>query len=114
MLFFAPALLAAWLYRRKGEWHKRLIIVATTVLLIPAAHRLVGAHIGRPPPLGPVLAIWLSPILAGMAYDAATRRLVHPVYVIGVAWILVMKLLSPLLRGDAWDTLASWLATLVP
>ncbi|HYE86729.1 MAG TPA: hypothetical protein VEA16_10265, partial [Vicinamibacterales bacterium] len=91
LLFFAPLLFAAWAYRRNPEIHKRLIVVATTALLIAAAHRLIGAHIGKPPPPGPVLMVWLSPILIGLIYDVGTRRLVHPVYVLGIAVVFAMK-----------------------
>ena len=40
LLGFAPFLVAAWFYRHRPEVHKRLIIVATTVLLIAAVHRI--------------------------------------------------------------------------
>jgi len=113
MLFFAPVLFAAWALRRRSEFHKRLIIVATTVLLIAAAHRFIGVHIGRPPPLWPVMTVWLAPILVAMGHDLVTRRIVHPVYVIGIAWISCMKLRAPLRSTSIWEGFSSWLATLV-
>lgn len=110
LLFFAPVLFAAWAYRRRPELHKRLIVVATSVLLIAASHRLIGAHFGRPPDALLVLLVWTSPILAGIAHDAVVKRRVHPVYLLGVAVIVAMKFRPPLHRTDAWDAFCRWLA----
>lgn len=40
IMVFVPFFAAAWLLRHKPELHKRLIIVATTMLLIAAVHRI--------------------------------------------------------------------------
>jgi uncharacterized membrane protein YozB (DUF420 family) len=111
MLFFAPVLAAAWIYRRKPEIHKRLIIVGTTILLIAAVHRMVFLG-GRPPPLPQLLAVWLSPILFGMIYDFVKRRMVHPVYLIGIGVVLLMKFGRSWIRGtETWSDFTTWLAT---
>lgn len=110
MLFFAPVLAAAWIYRRKPEIHKRLIIVGTTILLIAAVHRMVFLG-GRPPPLPQLLAVWLSPILFGMIYDYVKRRTIHPVYLIGIGIVLAMKFGRSWIRQtEGWNTFTSWLA----
>ena len=111
MLFFAPVLAAAWIYRRQPEIHKRLIVVATTVLLIAAVHRLIYLG-GPPPPLPQLLAIWLSPILIGMIYDFVRRRAVHPVYLIGIGLVLIMKFGRRWIYGtESWADFTNWLAT---
>ena len=111
LLFFAPVLAAAWIYRRKPEIHKRLIVVATTVLLIAAVHRMVFLG-GRPPPLPQLLAVWLSPILLGMIHDYVKRRMIHPVYLIGIGLVLAMKFGRRWIRGtEAWSEFTDWLAT---
>jgi len=111
MMGFAPFLVAAWLYRRKPEIHKRLIVVATTILLIAAVHRI--AIFGAPPPPLPfLLVVWLSPILVGMTFDLARRGVVHPVYLAGIGMVLVLKFLRrPLARSDAWHHFLDWLVT---
>jgi hypothetical protein len=111
MIVFAPVLAAAWYCRRKPEIHKRLIVVATTMLLIAAVHRMVFLG-GRPPPLPQLLLVWLSPIFLGMAYDFLKRRLVHPIYLLGIAVVLFRKFSGPPIRDSAaWRDFASWLTT---
>lgn len=111
MIVFAPVLAAAWINRRKPEIHKRLIVVGTTILLIAAVHRMVFLG-GRPPPLPQLLAVWLSPILLGMIYDYVKRRMVHPVYLIGIGAVLFLKFGRGWVRGtETWNSFTNWLAT---
>ena len=111
MLTFAPFLAAAWFFRGRPELHKRLIMVATTILLIAPVHRMHW-FLGRPAPLAAILAIWLAPIYLGMAYDFATRRLVHPVHLLGILAVLYMKFLRPLLHDTGmWRSFEAWMLT---
>jgi hypothetical protein len=110
LLFFAPLLATAWHFRTKPEVHKRLIIVASTVLLIAAVHRMTFLG-GRPPPVPQLLAVWLSPIILGMIHDFVKQRLVHPVYLLGIAIVLVMKFGRAWISDtDAWRQFTIWLA----
>lgn len=107
---FMPFLAAAWLYRRRPEVHKRLIIVATCTLLIAPVHRMSWFLGGPPPPLVPVLLIWMAPIYVGMLYDLITRRIVHPVYLVGIVAIVYMKFWRiPMYQSKTWDAFADWL-----
>ena len=113
MIVFAPFFAAAVAYRRKPELHKRLMIVAITSLLIAAVARM--RFLGDPINSWVLLCVWTSPILAAMAHDYVRRRIVHPVYVVG---ILVLALegrpTRALIRtSDAWLDFTAWLATLV-
>ncbi|HLF12942.1 MAG TPA: hypothetical protein VJA26_17210, partial [Gammaproteobacteria bacterium] len=113
MMVFAPFFGAAVYYRRKPEWHKRLMIVATTALLIAAVGRM--PFLGTPRNLMLLQLIWISPILLAMGYDFLKRRIVHPIYVLG---IVVFALESPRMRGlgretDAWRNISGWFATWV-
>jgi hypothetical protein len=112
MLVFAPVFAAAVYYRRKPELHKRLMIVATTVLLIAAVGRM-------PFPLEQrtvlVQVVWAVPILSAMAHDFWRHRRVHPIYVGG---LIVLVLEGPLLRNavrntEAWRDATAWLVNLV-
>ena len=113
MLVFAPMFGAAVYYRRRPELHKRLMIVATTALLIAAVGRM--PFLGQPRNLLLVHLIWTAPILLAMAHDLWRQRRVHPVYVFGVV-VLVLEgpVVRALVRGsEQWRDLSGWLATLV-
>jgi hypothetical protein len=78
MVSFAAWFGAAIWYRAQPEVHKRLMVVATVVLLFAALARwtFVGSGLAR-------AGIWLSPIFIAMVHDWITRRRVHPVYILG-------------------------------
>jgi hypothetical protein len=111
MLVFAPFLAAAWVYRRKPQAHKRLIVVASTILLIAAVHR-IRIFTGTQLPLPQLMLVWLSPILLGMIYDLVRARRVYPVYLLGIGAVLFMKFgRVPLRDTSAWRSFTRWLAT---
>ena len=61
------------------------------------------------------MLVWSSPILLAMAYDFARRRIVHPVYVLG---LVLMLLESPMVRRVArgtemWRSISGWFVTFV-
>lgn len=112
MIVFAPLFAAALYYRRKPELHKRLMVVATTSLLIAAATRM--QFLGEPRMLF-VHLIWMAPILVAIAHDVVRQRRVHPVYVLG---LVVLALEGPLLRqaarnAEPWRSVSEWLTTWV-
>ena len=107
MIVFPIFFGAAVYYRNKPELHKRLMLVATTTLLVAASLRM--GFLPRPMRL----MVWFSPILLGMAYDLIKRRSIHPVYIIGLAALYVLSLRGALVETDAWLAFSGWLATLV-
>ena len=109
MVFFAPLFAAAVRLRRKPEIHKRLMIVATTVLLVAAVGRM--SFVGRPWPL---LLVWGSPLLLGAAYDIVRRRAVPWIYLLGIVAI-VARAFGARLVGETgmWHDWSAWLATVV-
>lgn len=107
---FTPFLAAAWFLRHKPELHKRLIVVATTCLLIAAVHRIPFLG-GRPPPVPQLLAVWLAPIYLGMIHDFVRTRRVSPVYLLGIGAILFLKFgRMGMYRSETWSELSGWLA----
>jgi hypothetical protein len=84
MALFGSFFIAAMIYRRKPEVHKRLIVMATIALLFAAVGRMSFIQIQAL-----LLPLWLSPLLAGMAYDLLTRRKVHATYIVGGVWLLI-------------------------
>ena len=105
LAFFAPFLAAGWAYRHRPEIHKRLMIVATLILVVPAVGRMT--FLGTPPPLWKYMVVWPLPVYMAMIYDFRTRKLVHPVYVIGLAAMLAMRLVLPFGSSPTWQTIAS-------
>ena len=112
MLVFAPVFAAAVHYRRKPELHKRLMIVATTALLIAAVGRMPF-----PADLRGWLVhlVWTLPILLAMAHDFWRHRRIHPIYVGG---LVVLVLEGPMTRAalresEAVRAATGWLASLV-
>jgi hypothetical protein len=92
--------------------HTRLVIVATTILLIAAVHRMTFILGARPIPPARLLLVWLAPIYIGMIHDLVSQRRVHLVYVIGIAAILYMKFYRmPLFESPLWKGFAAWLTT---
>ena len=113
MLVFAPLFAAAVYYRRTPELHKRLMIVATTSLLIAAVTRM--PVLGSPPNRVLLHLIWMAPILLAMAHDFWRQRKVHPIYVLG---LVILALEGPLVRAPArqsqlWMDASRWLVAWV-
>jgi hypothetical protein len=111
MLVFAPLFAAAIYWRRKPELHKRLMIVATTALLIAAVGRMPFLGTPRDPLL--LHLIWVAPILVAVAHDFWRQRRVHPIYVLGLVILLIEGPLgrTPARRSQLWLDMSQWLAT---
>jgi hypothetical protein len=104
---FAPLIALAIYLRGRPEAHKRLMLLATISIL--------GAAFGRLPPAqtyGPLFFLGMVDVLvlAGVAYDLATRRKVHPAYAWGGAFIFLMQPLRMMIAGTAaWLAVADFL-----
>jgi hypothetical protein len=112
IMVFIPFFAAAWIWKNRPELHKRLIIVASTVLLIAAVHRIT--FLGpRPRPPAVILAIWLAPIYIAMLRDWTRERRIHVVYLLGIAAVLFLKFgRIGMARSQTWHDLAAWLTTM--
>ncbi len=96
MALFAGFFAAAIAYRNRPPIHKRLMLVATVVLIYPAIARL--------PFESPVtfLLAWLSPLFAAMAFDALSRRRVHVVYFVGTAVLATAFVRIFFMESEGW------------
>ena len=135
MFIFACLIVAALVNMRRSEWHKRLMIAATAVLLDAAIARLFIAYVvmggnvppfqgtvglaglpGPPPPVAGILPpalIGLLFIVAGMVYDRRTLGKVHPAYWWTGGFALAVHLLKiPLSETGLWHGFARWLVSL--
>ena len=108
VLFVATALVL----RRRSEWHKRFMLLATMALLIPAAGRLdslIMVPLGLP---RAVIGLWLTFGFVAWAWMHDWRKLgrIHPAYLIGgVALVLSVPARRALGFTDAWLPIAKWL-----
>jgi hypothetical protein len=135
MLLFAVFVIAAIVNVRRSEWHKRLLISATAVILDAAIARpfivyvAMGGHLppfegtvgmaglpGHPPPVAAVLPPALIGdlfIVAGMVHDWRTRGKVHPAYLWAGGFALAAQLAkAPFSSTALWHGMARWLISL--
>ena len=98
--------------RRTREWHKRLMLLATITLLVPAMGRL-DAQVMVPlglPRLVLAPAVTFGFIAWGWVHDWRRLGRVHPAFVVGGIALLVSIPLRRLIGfTDAWLPIARWL-----
>jgi len=122
VLFLVPVFVLAIVYVRRTEIHKRLMLLFTMglmgapiarwffVLLAPPA--VPGApQSDAPPPVSVTIAPGLAGdllIVAAMMYDWRTRGRPHPVYVVGLAYFVVLQVtVTPVADSSAWQAVAT-------
>jgi hypothetical protein len=103
-------------FRKRPDWHKRLMLSATLLLLGAPMVRIVvllGVH--------DILKIMLlAPILTDLLfvpcfiYDFRTRRKVHPAFLVGLGLVMMDQIAQPtVMAWPAWTDLANALRRLV-
>jgi hypothetical protein len=111
MVFFGAFVAAALYLRANREAHKRLMLLAYVSIVVAAVARLPGVL-----PRGPLAFFGLAFVfvLAGVVYDLATRRRVHPVYIWGGGLlVLSVPLRLAVSRTETWKGVAELLVSLV-
>jgi uncharacterized membrane protein YozB (DUF420 family) len=86
---FAALVLGGWIKRKQSDWHRRLMLAATIIVIIPAWGRLL-LMAGLPGSLS-VLFSFLYMALALVA-DRRLRGHVHPAWYVGVGALVVMMI----------------------
>lgn len=117
VLMFGGFVTAAIVNLRRPEWHKRLMLVATAMLLPAAVARLfflaaTGGGPGLRPGMGPPLPIESTMmagfliellIVAAMIHDWRSHGRVHPAYWWGFGITMTVQLMRPVIGySDAW------------
>jgi hypothetical protein len=129
LIFFAALVALAIMNIRRPEWHRRLMLVATIVILnAPLARPFIyflGFHghmpvaAGLPSPPAPLEG--LSPedyvvnliLLIPIAHDWLKRGRPHLAYLLGGGAIVLMEILqTPISRTAGWHAVASWFYSL--
>jgi len=114
MAVFAACVTAAFLRRRDSPAHKRLMLLATSAVLVAAYNRWWGATLYEwygDGFWGMIVRNYAGPDLLMavlVLYDLATRRHIHRVYWIAVPLILASQLVaSAIYHSDAWPPLVN-------
>jgi hypothetical protein len=109
---FVLFVVTALVLRKRSEWHKRFMLLASMALLLPAAGRLdslIMVPLGLP---RAVIGFWLTLAFVAWAWLHDWRKLgrVHPAYLIGgIALLVSVPARRSLGFTDAWLPVAHWL-----
>jgi len=100
---------AALLWRRRHDFHKRLMLIATIELMNAAVDRLPGVFAAGLTPFYPGTDLFL---LALVTYDVVTLRRIHPATLCGGVFLVSMQMLRvQLMDTSAWFAAARWLTS---
>jgi hypothetical protein len=100
MLLFGGFFSAAVAYRHRPEIHKRLVLLACIAVAFAGAFRL--SYVASTPVQ---IAVWSTPLLAGMIYDRYKHGRVSPVYWIGAPILGVALLRIPFGATEFWHSI---------
>jgi len=109
---FTVLVSAGFVYRRRADVHKRLMLLATVGPLMNAPLAHLFAH---SPPLRDRTALFLAAMVALLSasavYDRITRGRIHPVSAWGAALLFAWGNLQAVVIGPsaAWHRFAAWL-----
>ena len=107
MLIFAALIFFACRARSNPTAHKRLILVATTALLIAAVARWPFDFLYRKAPVAALLTYVFLLILA--AYDYWSTRKIHRATLWASAYLIfVQQIRLPIGKTAAWHAFAAW------
>ena len=111
-LIFTALFATAVAYRRRSDFHKRLMLLATLVILWPAFFRFRHYFPDVPrPDLWFAFVLPNCMILLAMLHDRLTTGRVHPVYwTAGLAVIVDAGAEVALFDGHSWRMASQWLA----
>lgn len=109
IVVFSTLVGAGFLWRKRPETHKRLMLTATIGIMGAAVARLPFDFIMKTGPLA-FFGIADLILIVCVIYDTATRRRVHPAYIWGGLLVIVSQPLRLMVGGTAaWLTFARWL-----
>jgi len=110
LLVFAVLVAAAILFRRRSDFHKRLMLLASVSILMPAIVRIPLRFIQGNALVG--FGLIDLCVLAPVVFDTVKNRRLHPAFGWGALLILASQPLSFLLGAThVWTRFATWLLT---
>jgi hypothetical protein len=116
IIVFGTLVSGAIYWRKRPDWHKRLMLSATILLVEAAVVRIVvfhGIHEHRYLMFSQYSSAVLF-FLPCFAYDWATRRRIHPANILGFTLIMMDQVIQPIvLSWPEWTNFANTLQRLV-
>lgn len=110
MVIFALLFTAAILMRRRGAYHKRLMLLVFVAMLTPAMARLPFEFIQAGGPLA-FFALTDAVILGCIAFDTIRNRRLHPAFGAGFVVVVVGQVgRLAFSQTAAWMAFARWVA----
>ncbi len=110
MILFGSLVAVAVVFRRDGDSHKRLLVLATISALAPAWLRLRHLFPSVPHPFVTFSVLADSLLLIAIVRDILVIKRVHPVYIwAGSAMVGVHAIELLAIRSDPWLRLSRWL-----
>jgi FtsH-binding integral membrane protein len=103
---FGGLIVAGVARRRQAEWHKRLMLCAAIVIIVPGLERALPIPLMGPGWPFVVDAVVILIALAGPACDWIVRRRIHRAYYWGIGAIFSGQLLADVLAPSAFATAA--------
>lgn len=85
---FAILVTLGFFYRKRPDMHKRLMFLATILMMGPVVDR-VGTPLGMSPFIPPPI-LWNGFFLSLFAYDWKTLGTIHPISYLGFVWFYVV------------------------
>jgi hypothetical protein len=111
LVIFAVLFSAAIVMRKRGPYHKRLMLLASLAILTPAMARMPFDFVrqGGPPAF---FAMTDLVILACIAFDTVKNRRVHPAFIAGFVVVVAGQLGRLAVAGTPqWMAFARWLVS---
>jgi len=96
IVVFAALVLGGWIKRKQSDWHRRLMLAATVIVIIPAWGRLLLIA-GLPGQLSALFSFLYMAI--AMIADRRLRGHIHPAWYVGIAALVVMMVGAGLLSN---------------
>ncbi len=93
-------------YRKNPDIHKRLMVLAGTMLVIASVFRMTFIDATN---IFMIDAIWLSPVWLAILHDAVFRRRLHPVYGFGLPLMALIPARNLLVDAPFWRAFTEWL-----
>lgn len=108
---FAIFVAAAIANRRRGDWHKRLMLLASVSILTPAIARIPVESFQAG---GILLFMAVTDLfaIACAAWDASRNRRLHPAFAGGVAFLVVSHVIMLVVaKSSWWPDVAKWIVS---